>query len=66
MSFAKLIAKVTVIANHAVDRKAADLAGKIAGSAEISVEQRGHSINLIGKKIRRRFITDANFRRRLR
>jgi hypothetical protein len=66
MSFAKLIAKAAAIADRVTARKASDLAINNDLPSDIAVEQSGQSITLISKNIRRRFITDANFRRRLR
>lgn len=66
MSFEKLIAKVTAIANRAAARKASDLAINNDLPSDIAVEQSGQGITLLGRQIRRRFITDASFRRRLR
>jgi hypothetical protein len=66
MSLERLIGKATAIADRAATQKAADLAANIELPPDISVEQSGQSITLIGRQIRRRFITDASFRRRLR
>jgi hypothetical protein len=66
MSFERLMTKVAAIADRAAARKASDLATNIVLPADIAVEQSGQEITLLGRQIRRRFITDASFRRTLR